>query len=210
MTIVRLRSVDAPFAAASVRRPATRLVLMADGLGLLTGDEAVERLDVELVRGIARSALSEGVAQEAALAILAGGADKGRVRWQGLIEALEGALEASPMPEREFARLLRTYGHEALGGLLGISPASLRRYAAGQRTVPDTVAARVHFLALRTADLAGSYNELGMRRWWERPRSALGGRSPRAALGDGWDADGPAAREVADLARALAGAGAAT
>ena len=42
------------------------------------------------------------------------------------------------MPRRELAGLLRTYGHEDLGQLLGISPASLRRYATGARTVPTS------------------------------------------------------------------------
>jgi hypothetical protein len=211
MSSVRLSSVTAPFDSGPARLPATRLVLVADGLGLLPGGEAVERLDVDLVRDIARRALAEGVAQEAALAILADGApQRSRSRWKDLVQALEGALEASPMPERELTRLLRTYGHEALGRLLFISPASLRRYVAGQRTVPDAVAARIHFIALVTADLAGSYNDFGLRRWWERPRSALDDRSPRAALGDDWGADGPAARAVAGLARSLAGPGAAT
>jgi hypothetical protein len=210
MSLVRLSSTSAPFNTPSVRRAATRLVLVADGLGLLSEHGTIERLDDELIRDIARSSLSEGVALGTALAILEDtGASTSGARWGALIEHLEDALTGSPMPRRELAGLLRTYGHESLGQLLGISPASLRRYATGTRAVPDAVAARIHYLALTTTDLAGSYNDFGMRRWWERPRSALDGRSPRAVIGDGWDPDGPPALAVAALARALAGPGAA-
>lgn len=210
MTMVRLVSAAAPFDLPDVRRAATRLVLMADGLGLLPGRELVERLDAELVRDIARTSLSEGVAQGTAVAILEDtGAATSGARWVDLISQLEDAIEGSPMPRRELGGLLRTYGHDALASLLGISPASLRRYAAGSRMVPDVVAARIHYLALVTADLAGSYNDVGLRRWWERPRNALEGRSPRALLGEGWDPDEPDARAIAALASALAGPGAA-
>ena len=210
MSAVRLTSTSAPFDAPSVRRAATRLVLVADGLGLLPADAPIERLDVELIRDIARSSLSEGVGQGTAIAILEDtGSSTSKVRWAELIERLEDALEGSPMPRRELTGLLGTYGQESLDSLLGISPASLRRYAAGTRKVPDGVAARIHYLALVSADLAGSYNGFGLRRWWERPRSALEGRSPREALGGDWTPDSPAARAVADLARALAGPGAA-
>jgi hypothetical protein len=37
------------------------------------------------------------------------------------------------------------------------------------------VAERLHWLAMVVADLAGSYNALGIRRWFERPRALLGG-----------------------------------
>lgn len=210
MSIVRLSSTAAPFDTPSVRDAAARLVLIADGLGLLPEDRAIERIDEELIREIARNSLSEGVAQGAALAILEGtGVTTSGARWGDLIEHLRDAITGSPMPRRELTGLLRTYGHENLGRLLRISPASLRRYATGTRAVPDAVAARIHYVSLLTTDLAGSYNAFGMRRWWERPRAALEGRSPREALGDEWDPDEPTAQAVAGLARALAGPGAA-
>ena len=87
---------------------------------------------------------------------------------------------------------------------------SLRRYVSGSREVPDRIAARIHWLALLVSDLAGAYNELGIRRWFDRPRDSLGGRSPRQALGIDWDPAGPDAQLVRSLAAALAGAGAAT
>jgi hypothetical protein len=210
MSLVRISSIAAPFDTSSVRRAATRLVLIADGLGLLPEGGTIERIDEDLIRDIARSSLSEGVALGTALAILEDtGVSTSAARWSALIEHLADALTGSPMPRRELTGLLRTYGHESLGQLLGISSASLRRYASGTRAVPDAVAARIHFLALVTTDLAGSYNDFGMRRWWERPRSALEGRSPRTVLGDDWDPDDPSVLAVAVLARALAGPGSA-
>ncbi len=210
MTAVRISSIASPLYGPTVRTAATRLVFVAEGLGLLPEHGPVEQLDIGLVRDIARSTLSEGVAREAALAIIEDTDDAtSEARWSDLITRLEKALTGSPMPQRELAGLLRTYGHETLGALLGISAASLRRYATGVRAVPDAVATRIHFVALVTADLAGSYNEFGLRRWWSRPRSALDGHSPRAALGNEWDPDGSAALAVAELGRALAGPGAA-
>lgn len=211
MTTVRVSSIAAPFDTPPARRAATRLVLVADGLGLLPEPGPIERIDVDLIRDIARSSLSEGVARGTAIAILEDtGSSTTKARWGQLLESLGGALAGSPMPRRELAGLLRTYGHESLAPLLGISPASLRRYVSGTREVPDVIAARIHFVALVTADLAGSYNDIGLRRWWDRPRSALDGRSPREALGTAWDPDDAAALAVADLAHALAGPGAAT
>jgi hypothetical protein len=211
MANVRLSSVSAPFHRATVRSAGTRLVLVAEGLGLLPEEgPTVERLDLDLVRDIARRTLAQGVGQEPALALLEGAGSASSASLEGMIRRLVRSLSDSPMPTRELEQLLVTYGRERLGELLGISEASLRRYAIGERGVPDIVAARAHFVALVTVDLAGSYNAFGLRRWWERPRSALDDRSPRQALGSDWDPDGPDARRVAALAAELVGAGAAT
>jgi len=56
------------------------------------------------------------------------------------------------------------------------------------------------------ADLAGGYNAFGIRRWFERPRSQLGGASPRQRLGADWGVDGEPAVGVRALAAALVGA----
>ena len=55
-------------------------------------------------------------------------------------------------------------------------------------------------------DLAGSYNAFGIRRWFERPRQQLAGRSPRAELGADWSVDDATAAQVKSLAQALVGA----
>jgi hypothetical protein len=70
------------------------------------------------------------------------------------------------------------------------------------------VATRLHFLATVVADLVGMYNAFGVRRWFERPRSALGGRSPpRCSPATGIPTtEGPLA--VRSLARSLVGSSA--
>jgi hypothetical protein len=81
--------------------------------------------------------------------------------------------------------------------------ASLRRYAGDQRPTPDVVAARVHVIARIVGELRGAYSEVGVRRWFERVRSQLGGRSPEALLSGEWDPDGADAERVLALARSL-------
>ncbi len=119
---------------------------------------------------------------------------------------LNEALEVSAAPAAEWPSIRPVFGDETLGGLLEIAPISLRRYAEGERATPDAVAARLHWLALVVADLAGAYNDFGMRRWFERPRSQLGGRSPRQALGPGSSPDDAAALQVRALSSVLSGA----
>ena len=80
---------------------------------------------------------------------------------------------------------------------------SLRRYLSGARSTPDEVAARLHFLALVTGDLAGAYNDVGIRRWFVRPRKLLGDRAPAHLLERTWRPEDPGPRRVRDLARAL-------
>jgi hypothetical protein len=65
------------------------------------------------------------------------------------------------------------------------------------------VAARLHLLALVVGDLAGSYNALGIRRWFARKRTQLGDQAPAALLEGDWDPDDAGPRRVRDLARSL-------
>lgn len=89
--------------------------------------------------------------------------------------------------------------------LLGISPASVRRYARVVRSTPDDVAARLHWLALTVGDLASAYNEIGIRQWFDRKRVQLGGRSPAQLLSGEWKPDDPGPQQVRALADALTG-----
>ena len=116
------------------------------------------------------------------------------------------ALDHSPSPRTEWAPMRATLGDEALGLLVGVAEVSLRRYAAGTRQTPQRIAERLHWLALVVADLAGGYNDFGIRRWFERPRSQLQGQSPRQTLGEEWGVDDAAALRVRALASALTGA----
>jgi hypothetical protein len=99
--------------------------------------------------------------------------------------------------------MVELFGADRLAELLGISVASLRRYASDQRPTPDVVAARLHLLARIVAELRGAYSEVGVRRWFERPRSPLGGRPPDAVFSGDWDPDGADAERVLLLARSL-------
>ena len=205
--MIRIATVEAPLNRPSLLGPAIGLVRRALAVGLLRDRERVEHLDMELLRGIAREASRAGVGHDAALELL-GRPAPGRLG--AAIGRLDHALAESPMPERELAQLAEVFDVEELAELVGTSPVSLRRYAAGTRAAPDEIAARLHWLALVTSDLAGAYNRLGVRRWFDRPRSQLDGRSPRQALGRNWNPDSARAERVRRLAGALAGPGGAT
>ncbi|MGL6134199.1 MAG: hypothetical protein ACRC1L_08445 [Prochlorococcaceae cyanobacterium] len=90
---------------------------------------------------------------------------------------------------------------DVLASLLDISTPSLRRYAKGERQCPDLVAARLHWLALVIDQLEGSYNSYGIRRWFQRPRSALGGQAPQDHLTGAWDPDDDAIQAILELAQ---------
>jgi hypothetical protein len=207
MTVIRIDAVDAPLNRPGLLGPAVGLVRRALALGLLRDRREINRLDLELVRGIARAASAEGIGHDAALELLGGGSP---LRLGRAIGRLDEALRASPLPAREFIQLLDVFDVDQLATLIGASPVSLRRYAAGTRTVPDEVAARVHWLALVVSDLGGAYNHIGIRRWFDRPRSQLGGRTPRELLHSGWQPDQPEVESARRLAAELAGAGGAT
>jgi hypothetical protein len=207
VTVIRIASIDAPLNSAGLRGPALELVRRALAVGLLRDRPLIGKLDLDLLRGIAREASAAGIGRDAALELLG----KPSPRQLGsVIGRLEDALASSPMPERELAVLLDVFDIDQLATLLDTSTVSLRRYVSGARTVPDAVAARVHWLALVSSDLAGAYNEMGIRRWFDRPRTQLDGKAPRQLLGRGWDPDSTNAERVRVLAAALAGPGGAT
>lgn len=116
---------------------------------------------------------------------------------------IDARLEESPLPDTEWPRLVGILEPDQLAALVGISASSLARYGKSERRTPDDVAARLHFLALVAGDLAGAYNALGIRRWFQRPRTALAGRTPASLLRGAWTPDGEGARRVRALARAL-------
>ena len=124
-------------------------------------------------------------------------------RLSSILEKISEALDQSPAPMHEWRALQGVLGLELLTGLLGISQASARRYLSGTRSTPDTIAARLHFLALVVGDLAGAYNDIGVRRWFDRRRKRLNGETPAQALGNAWSPEDNAPRQVRELARAL-------
>lgn len=118
------------------------------------------------------------------------------------------ALKESPEPSFEWRALVVLFGHDRLAAITGISPASVHRHAACEREAPDGVAGRLHFLASIVGDLAGAYNDFGIRRWFERARTALDGRAPTALLHGDWSPEDPEARRVRGLDASLLAASA--
>lgn len=198
-----MKSDDKPAGRSPLGRRALRLVATADAMGLIATPRS-SPLDARAVRSTLDSMRRAGIgtAAEAALATSGAGATLESAEW---LDRMREALEECPVPRTEWKRLLGLFDADALAALLGIAPASVRRYALGARRTPDDVAARLHFLALVTGDLLGAYNEFGVRRWFERKRERLDGRAPRELLRGAWSPDDDGPRRVRALAHSLLG-----
>lgn len=188
-------------AAQSVRALAVEAWRRAEAMGLVE-PEGRRRLEAPDVSSLLKRVREAGIARGPALRF-----ENVEVPTVGEAEALLrvviAALEASPVATHEWPVLTRVLDAEQLAALLGISVTSLRRYASGERDTPDAIAARLHHVALIVGDLAGAYNEVGVRRWFERRRTALDGKAPAALLAGEWNPDDAGPRQVRELARAL-------
>jgi hypothetical protein len=202
MAEVRIESVADPFSEddPELGEAFLDVLLRADSMGLIAED--VRGLDRKALRAVGKAVAEQGIGQAQAVEALTA-ATLSRPKLLEVLEQWKDALEESPVPSRELPALIDLFGLEELAALLDTSTSSLRRYASGQRSAPDVIAARAHFLSGVVGDLRGAYNEFGVRRWFVRERSALGGRSPKKVLRKGWDPDSPDVRAVRDLARAL-------
>ena len=119
-----------------------------------------------------------------------------------LLAAIYERLEECPSPATEWQAVREVLADdELLASLLGIGAVSVRRYAKGERSCSDAVAARLHWLALVIEQLEGSYNAYGIRRWFLRPRAALDGQTPLDRLQGSWDPDHGAIQPILALAR---------
>jgi hypothetical protein len=195
-------SASAPVSARLVYEAARR----ADAMGILDAS-TVQRLDLATVRRVAARARAAGIGRTPATELTnVERPDPAEVG--AMLRMLIAALEQSPVPRFEWRSVSRVFEPEQLAGLLGISVSSLRRYQGGGRETPDPVAARLHFIALVVGDLAGAYNEIGIRRWFQRKRTQLGGRAPEALLAGDWDPDDPGPAKVRALAGSLVTVGA--
>lgn len=188
------------------------LVSRVAAMGLLHG-KPIERLDSDAIERVLDALQAGGLlgTQRARFgAMLRPGAWKHESidETSNAIRQLIAVLEESPVPRTEWPAMREIFGDEALAELLAISLSSLKRYAGEERATPSKIAERLHWVAMVVADLAGSYNEFGIRRWFERSRSQLEGRSPRKVLGAQWSPGDPAAWRVRSLAASLVGAGA--
>src|SRR3954468_2201063 len=204
MALVHKQSIRVPLAAAAGRLlfEASR---RAEAMGLVVAAEArgaADTADLGTVRQLAARIRPAGIASAASAALHNVDAPSAS-DVADLLRTMIAALEASPVPKFEWAGLGRVFDPDRLASLLGVSISSLNRYQSGERDTPDAIAARLHFLALVVGDLAGSYNDIGIRRWFDRKRSALAGRAPAQVLGGEWDPDDPGPSRVRALAREL-------
>lgn len=207
--MVQVRSIADPLGRPGIAGPTLAVLKRAGAMGLLSQD--IPRLDLPALRDVVQSLRKAGIgrdADEAMQAFTAGGPPQAfdRGGFLSFIQVLTDALEESPAPAYEWQRMAALFQPdlEDLAGLLGISLSSLRRYSAKERATPDDVAARLHFLALLTSDLASAYNEMGIRNWFQRKRALLDGKAPKALLQGGWRPGDPGPDRVRALARSLA------
>jgi len=203
MSMIQLESVSPPLNSPRVAALAVRILSVAGAMGLLPAREPIRRLDRGVLERVARSAASSAGIGRDVLADLRR-ADRPD-RMEPAVRRLYEALERSPAPSTEWRSLVAVLGPDLLAQLLRISVSSLRRYLARGRRTPDVIADRLHFLALVFADLAGSYNDFGVRRWFERPRVLLDGKSPGQLLKGDWRVDDAGPTRVRELAYALTG-----
>jgi hypothetical protein len=201
MAVVQKRSVLAPPESTATARLVFEAARRADAMGLLEASD-VGQFDSAAARHVAARAHAAGIGRTSA-AQLSNVEAPAPAEVDSMLKALIAALEQSPVPQFEWRSVSRVFEPEQLADLLDISLSSLRRYQGGERTTPDDVAARLHFLALVIGDLAGGYNEIGIRRWFQRKRTQLDGRSPAAMLGRNWDPDDAGPQRVRALAAAL-------
>jgi hypothetical protein len=207
MAVAQKQSISAP--PRDVRRLLFEASRRAEAMGLIE-PAAVTTADAPALRHLASRVRRAGIGAAAADRLTeVVGEDLNNVEAPkagdvaDLLEMLIAALEASPVPKSEWAGLGRVFGADDLAALVNVSVSSLKRYQSGDRDTPDDVAARLHFLALVVSDLAGSYNDIGIRRWFHRKRTLLDGRAPVALLKANWDPDDDGPARVRTLAREL-------
>ncbi|HXF57369.1 MAG TPA: hypothetical protein VNO34_07335 [Actinomycetota bacterium] len=169
---IRIQAVAEPFESADpeATREAVEALVLAEAMGLLR-DQAVERLDLAAVRRVARAANEVGIGTLPTAALSRRLTSR---ELHGILRTLREALEHSPAPSREWAALLPLFGLEDLARLVGVSTASLRRYASEARPTPDHVAVRLHFLARVVAELKGPTTT------WASDGGSSGGARPLA------------------------------
>lgn len=185
-----------PMQGLDTARAAVVATRLAESMGLFTRPRE-RRVDQGLLAEVLAAAASAGIAEDLVLRRDATNPEDATIR------ALLAALLASPHPASEIPTLVSIFGFPWLERLAGVSEASLRRYGAESRTTPDDVARRIHFATIVVAILRGSFNEFGIRRWFERAHPALDAHPPADLLKPGFDPDDAGARAILDAAIGL-------
>ena len=196
MKKLHIESIESPYDDPQVAPLAASALSRAEAMGLCPPE--IVRLDGEAMRALEACLAGAGIAR---FVPRPAGPDSAQAA--GWLRAIHEALAGSPAPVSEWPALSRSLGVHLLARLLGISTSSVRRYSSRSRATPDAVAARLHFLALVVGDLAGAYNDIGVRRWFDRRRTALGGKTPADLLTGAWMPDERGPERVRKLAAAL-------
>ncbi len=203
--MLRIKSVKEPFTTPSLAVKGATALARADAMGLLEEREDGVTLDGPTFDRLAVRLRKAGIAGAMIPMWTTPAVIKESILLERYLDLLNAALEASPVPSTEWRQLLRVLGHEMLARLLGVSPVSVRRYTSTVRETPDIVAVRLHWLALIVGDLAGAYNEIGIRQWFNRKRTQLRSRTPAQLLTGDWKPDDSGPRQVRELASSLSG-----
>src|SRR2546421_1964778 len=200
---IHFSSVEAPLDSPGVGILAAGLLSYAAAMDVIGESGAVQTLSFDRLLAFGRRlARQTGIGSTTLVKLQEKGAQD-RARLGAILGELYEELAHSPAPDVEWKPLRRLLGELLLARLLGISASSVDRYESGARRTPDDVAARLHHVALIVSDLAGAYNEFGIRRWFDRPRTLLGGKSPKQLLGASWRPENEPARRVRALAASL-------
>jgi hypothetical protein len=212
MVELQIESMQAPLLeSAEAASLALSLVARAQTMGFLPQRKGPVELDRDFLVELAELIRRRGVASipTASLTHAMRAETLNDVELIDALRATLDAVDASPHPEGEWAPARELLGDELLARLLRISASSLRRYAAGDRRTPDEVAWRLHLVARLLAALVGSYNDYGIRRWFERSRSALDGATPAELFERAESEEDERLERVIAVAEQLTGAGAA-
>jgi uncharacterized protein (DUF2384 family) len=202
--MIHIRSVQDPIKSnPKLLYHAVMAVQRADAMGLMPSGYVVHELGVDALREIVERATHLGVGTNAATALKRPHLEFETKPLEEILERFNVALEASPVPKLEWRRLVPILRIDTLARLLGISTVSARRYRISARRTPDEVADRLHCIALIVGALEGAYNDIGVRRWFDRPRAQLKDRAPAAILSGNWQPDSPEVRKVRALAESL-------
>jgi hypothetical protein len=185
----------------TVAHAAAETVRAAHAVGLVAERTSFAELTYPAIQRVVERVREAGIAADAAWQVQR--RDTSREDLATALRRICEQLEESPLPDTEWRRLPDVLGRDLVARLLGIATSSAGRYERGERQTPDDVAARLHFLALVTGDLAGAYNDIGIRRWFDRKRTALDGKSPAQLLAREWQPEDAGPRRVRALARAL-------
>ena len=208
MSEFRIESISDPFDEPGSAATALQLFARAETMGLIPETLARQNaitIDRVTVQRLLKRLREAGMASTPSVRLPAASPEEIGVVLERALEA----LDASPYPPGEWDALREIVGDRLLARMLRISESSIRRYTTGGRRTPDEIAWRLHAIGGIVSSLRGSYNEYGVRRWFDRPRTALDGRTPADVVAEARSEDDSGFRRVVELAEELLGAGSA-